>query len=137
MPSSLIFQERALRIVYYDKSSTSKKVLEKDNSVSIHSKNLQILKTKIYKEFTPAFFYHDVRKIQIYRKHLICGGIQNFKVDGFVYKNMAWMPSFSSSKNFLPMLNIFKTKTKICLISEYPSKFCKVYIPCLFIKFRI
>ena len=41
--------ERALRIVYRDKESTFKELLEKDNSVTVHVKNLQVLVTEMYK----------------------------------------------------------------------------------------
>ena len=41
--------ERTLRIVYGDKKSTFKELLEKDNSVTVHVKNLQVLVTKMYK----------------------------------------------------------------------------------------
>ena len=42
-------QERALRIVYDDKSSTFYQLLKKDKSVTIHTGNLQHLATEIYK----------------------------------------------------------------------------------------
>ena len=48
--------ERCLRIVYNDNRSTFKQLLEKDNSVSIHSRNLQALAIemfKVYKEQGP------------------------------------------------------------------------------------
>ena len=41
--------ERALSIVYRDKKSTFKGLLEKDNSVTVHVKNLQVLVTEMYK----------------------------------------------------------------------------------------
>ena len=41
--------KRALRIVYQDKKSNLQDLLQKDNSVSIHMKNLQYLATEIYK----------------------------------------------------------------------------------------
>ena len=41
-------QERALRIVYNDKSSTFYQLLEKDKSVTIHTRNLQYLATEIF-----------------------------------------------------------------------------------------
>ena len=42
-------QERALRIAYRDNTSQFKELLEKDNSVSVHQKNLQLLVIEIYK----------------------------------------------------------------------------------------
>ena len=42
-------QERALRITYGDKTSSFNELLEKDNSVSIHHKNLQAPATEMYK----------------------------------------------------------------------------------------
>ena len=40
---------QCLRIIYNDKTSTFKKLLEKDNSVSIRYRNIQALAIKIYK----------------------------------------------------------------------------------------
>ena len=42
-------QERALRIAYRDITSQFKELLKKDNSVSIHQRNLQLLMIEIYK----------------------------------------------------------------------------------------
>ena len=41
--------ERALRITYQDNTSTSQELLNKDNSVSIHYRNLQVLATEMFK----------------------------------------------------------------------------------------
>ena len=41
--------ERALRITYNDSKSTFKDLLNKDNSVSIYHKNLQILTIEMFK----------------------------------------------------------------------------------------
>ena len=41
--------EKALRIVYRDKKSNFKELLQKDNSVTVHVKNLQVLVTEMYK----------------------------------------------------------------------------------------
>ena len=41
--------ERCLRIIYNDKTSTFKELLEKDNSISIHYRNIQALVIKMYK----------------------------------------------------------------------------------------
>ena len=41
--------ERALWITYHDSTSTFQELLNKDNSVSIHHKILQVLPTKLFK----------------------------------------------------------------------------------------
>ena len=41
--------ERFLRIIYSDKQSSFETLLEKDSSVSVHNRNLQILATEMYK----------------------------------------------------------------------------------------
>ena len=41
--------ERALRLVYNDKSSSFRELLERHNSVTIHERNIQVLLTEIFK----------------------------------------------------------------------------------------
>ena len=41
--------ERALRIVYQDYASSFTELLEKDNSTTIHNRNIQLLATKLFK----------------------------------------------------------------------------------------
>ena len=41
--------ERSLRITYNDRTSTFEESLRKDNSVTIHHRNLQVLSTELYK----------------------------------------------------------------------------------------
>ena len=41
--------ERALRLTYKDNKSSFKQLLEKDHSVTVHQKNLQVLITEIFK----------------------------------------------------------------------------------------
>ena len=54
--------ESALRTVYNDNVSTSEKLLEKDNSVTIHVRNLRILATELYKtkENQAAQIMHEI-----------------------------------------------------------------------------
>ena len=50
--------ERALRIVYRDTESSFDELLAKDNSVSVHQRNLQLLMIEIYKtksSLNPSF----------------------------------------------------------------------------------
>ena len=41
--------ERSLRLVYSDKTSTFQKLLDKDKTVSVHHRNIQVLPTEIFK----------------------------------------------------------------------------------------
>ena len=41
--------ERSLRLTYKDNQSSFKQLLEKDHSVTVHQKNLQVLVTAIFK----------------------------------------------------------------------------------------
>ena len=41
--------EKALRLTYKDNKSSFKQLLEKDHSVTVHHKNLQVLVTEIFK----------------------------------------------------------------------------------------
>ena len=41
--------ERCLRIIYEDKASTFEQLLEKDSSVSIHTRNLRFLAVEMFK----------------------------------------------------------------------------------------
>ena len=42
-------QERALRITYQDNAPTFQELLNKDNPVSMHHRNLQVLVTEMFK----------------------------------------------------------------------------------------
>ena len=54
--------ERALRITYQDRIPTFQELLNQDNSVSIHHKNLQVLATEIF-EIHKGLFPGILRKI--------------------------------------------------------------------------
>ena len=57
--------ERCLRIVYYDKKSTYKNLLERDRSVLVHVRNLQILAIEMFKVhsgLSPPIFKELFRK---------------------------------------------------------------------------
>ena len=43
--------ERCLRIIYSDSSSTFERLLTRDNSVSIHDRNSQVIATEMFKVF--------------------------------------------------------------------------------------
>ena len=59
-------QERALRITYKNTESTFSDLLQRDCAVTIHTKNLQILMTEMYKtrnDLNPSFMQEISVKI--------------------------------------------------------------------------
>ena len=89
-------QGRALRITYKDAESTYSELLEKDCAVTIHTKNLQLLMTEMYKTksgLNPSFMqekfgenvtHYNLRNnnefvqptvMQIFYPHFYCSNI--------------------------------------------------------------
>ena len=67
--------ERALRMTHNDKSSSFRKLLEKDNFVTIHHRNIKILATGTYKflqglssPLINTFFYEKKQQLQFARE---------------------------------------------------------------------
>ena len=57
------FHEIHLRVIYNNKKSKFQKFLEKNKSVSINNRNLQVLATEVYKvtkELCPEVFVNDL-----------------------------------------------------------------------------
>ena len=75
--------ERTLRHVYSDKSSSFRKLLERDNSVTIHERNIEVLLTEIFKiksgaapEIMAEIFKfkdhsYDLRKINCLQRRIL------------------------------------------------------------------
>ena len=73
--------ERALRITYQDNTSTFQELLKKDNSVSIHHRNLQVLATEMFKThwglspeilretFVPKTSLYNLRRNNTFETH--------------------------------------------------------------------
>ena len=58
--------ERSLRLLHGDKSSSFEKLLEQDKSVTIHTRNLRILATemfKVYRNISPPIFSEIFRQL--------------------------------------------------------------------------
>ena len=75
--------ERALRVTYQDNASTFQELLNKDNSVSIHHRNLQVLATEMFKihrglspeilreTFVPKTSSYNLRRNDNFEKHKV------------------------------------------------------------------
>ena len=65
------FHEKALRIAYKDELSDFETMLEKDHTLTIHVKNLQVLMTEVFKtqhSLNPTF----MKEIFVFQKQPIC-----------------------------------------------------------------
>ena len=129
-------QERAMRIVYNDRKSTSEELLEKAKSVTVHSRNLQILATELFKvsnglapEITNNVFQ-------------INPSVYNLRNSEFKTENVNTVHYGTESLSFLgpkiwklvPLeiknstsLHIFKNKIKTWVPESCPSRLCKLY----------
>ena len=81
--------ERALRIIYNDRESSFKELLRKDNPVSIHHRNLQVLEKEIFKiknNMTPEIL-NEISRTGHHR--IIYGKTQAFMLDKYIQYSTA------------------------------------------------
>ena len=126
--------ERALRITYQDHISTYQELLNKDNSVSKHHRNLLVLTTemlKIHRGLSP----HILRKIFVPKISFYNLRRNNTFVHS-VYHS-AELLSFlgpeiwdlvSLELKQLESLEVFKMKIKKWIPFECPCRLCRTYI---------
>ena len=131
--------ERALRITYGDKISTFQQLLEKDNSVSIHHRNWQVLATemiKISNNLSP-----DIVK-EIFQKRIVPYNLRS--ENSFMSRQVNSVYHGTESLSFLgpkiweqvpqeikvsENIAIFKSKIKKWTPSHCPCRLCRTYLP--------
>ena len=130
--------ERALRIVYNDFTSTFLELLEKDNSVSIHYQNIQVLCTEIFKvknnlspEVMNKVFKFKKIEYNICRKATFES--QNIRTEHFGIETLSYLGSkiweqVPEDIKFSDSLKVFKQKIKYWKATFCPCRLCKLYI---------
>ena len=132
-------QERALRIVYSDKTSSFDELLERDKSVSIHNRNLQVLATEIYKvkenlvPDTIKDIFNIIEPPYNMRRNTMfqCTSIrtQKYGLSSLSYLGpQIWNLVPRDIKNSIS-LDDFRNKIKTWKTEKCPCKLCKTYIP--------
>ena len=123
--------ERALRTVYNDNVSTFEKLLEKDNSVTIHVRNLRILATELYKtkENLAAPIMHEIfeqRNIQYNLRSQTDFQLGSVKTVNCGLWNIVPFEIKNSET-----LAQFKMKIKSWKPTHCPCNLCQPYFHCL------
>ena len=132
-------QERALRITYKDAESTYSELLEKDCAVSIHTKNLQLLMTEMYKTkngLNPLFMqeifcenaiHYNLRNNNEFvqpKVKSVNNGTESIRFKGPQLWQM-FPPTIRNSDSLCQ----FKTKIKNWYGENCPCRLCRTFIP--------
>ena len=132
--------ERALRLVYKDDQSTFEELLKKDNTVTIHHRNIQALAIELYKCNNNNLAIDIMNEIFIDRKYrgLDLRAQTEFAIPpvNTVYKGenslrylgpLIWKIVPDKLKK-IPYLKRFKTEIKKWVPSKCPCRLCKNYV---------
>ena len=132
-------QERALRITYKDAQSSYSELLENDCAVTIHTKNLQLLMTEMYKTkngLNPSFMqeiscenathYNLCNNNEFVqpRVNSVSKGTEKVRFKG----PKLWQILPPTMRNSVSLCQ-FKTKIKNCYGENCPCRFCRTFIP--------
>ena len=130
--------ERALRITYNDRTSTFEELLNKDNSVSIHHRNLQVLVTELYKvksnmaseilnetfqNRTSSYNLRTNSSFAVRPVHSVYRGTESLSFLG--PKIWELVPEDAKQSE---SLEIFKKKIKQWVPSRCPCRLCRIYL---------
>ena len=131
--------ERSLRVVFSDKQSSFETLLEKDSSVSIHNRNLQILATEMYKiknNLSPPTIADLFEQRNEQHYNLRNWGQFSLPAISTVYHGSESI-SFLGPKiwNMLPdklknasSLEVFKASIKSWKPENCPCRLCRLYV---------
>ena len=131
-------QERALRILYKDDISTFQQLLNKDKSVTIHIRNIQLLATEMYKaknNILPCSLSESVTLREITYNLREKSDFQRYKPNTVYYgtetlsnlgpKIWQLVPNVIKESS---TLSVFKSKIKNWITDECPCRLCKVFL---------
>ena len=130
--------ERALRITYGDRSSSFENLLKKDNSVSIHHRNIQSLATEMFKvknniapeimkeRFAPKMSSYDLRNNNSFKRRRVKSVWHGTESVSYLGPKI-WdlVPNEIKESE---SLNDFKFKIKRWVPEGCPCRICKIYL---------
>ena len=130
--------ERALRVVFNDDNASFEQLLEKDNAVQIHDRNLQILATEMFKVklgIAPVIMndvfrirknYYNTRKADEFQSHCVKTVHYGTETVSFLGPKL-WSILPNEYKSIIN-INEFKSKIKSWVPQNCPFRLCKTYI---------
>ena len=128
----------ALRIVYNDANSSFKEWFTKDNSVTLHDRNLQVLVTEMFKikkgispeimgdVFKPRECRYNLRNMSDFKSH--CVKTVHFGTETVSYLGPKLWNILPNEFREIDDINTFKTKIKNWVPQNCPCRLCKTYI---------
>ena len=136
-------QERSLRILYKDDISAFEELLQQDNSVTIHTRNIQILATEMYKVynnkssdficqlFSKSNVTYNLRNVSDFERPIVntvwWGGGGGEEIVRNIGPQI-WELTPSDIKTS-PSLASFKLKLKSWKPENCPCRVCKTFVP--------
>ena len=130
--------ERAVRITYKDHISTFQELLNKDNSVPIHHRNLQALATKMFKIhrllspdilreiFGPKISLYNLRRNNTFERRQVHSVYHGTESLSFLRPKLWDLVPLELKQ--LGSLEVFKLKIKKCIPFECPCRLCQTYM---------
>ena len=132
--------EKALRITYQDHISTFQELLNKDNSVSIHYRNLQALATEMFKShrgllpdilreiFAPKISLHNLRRNNTFERRQVKFTLFTMALNRYLFYAQKFGVLVPLENKQLESLEVFKLKIKKWIPFECPCRLCRTYI---------
>ena len=122
--------ERCLRLIYNDKRSSFEDLLKKDNSVSIHHKNLQALvieMSKVYTKTSPEIM-QEVFQVKEQVKRLTQVKSVNHGLESVRFLGPKIWESLPNDLKNKESADSFKTAIERWKPESCPCRFCKTYL---------
>ena len=131
--------ERSLRILYKDDIATFEELLQKDNSVTVHTRNIQLLALEMYKvhnNISPNFICEIFHKSDVSYNMIKTSDFIRPRVNTVFYGTETIRNIGPKIWDLLPLdikvsptLDSFKLKVKQWKPENCPCRLCKTYLP--------
>ena len=130
--------ERALRITYGDRSSLFEDLLKKDNSISIHHRNIQALATEIFKVknniateiseefFAPKISHYGLRNNNSFKSRRVNSVWHDIELVSYLGQKIWGL--VPNETNESESLNGFKFKIKRWVPEGCTCRICNIYL---------